>query len=214
MRNVQPKWRTVFALAAVLLALAPAGAFAGAKTDFSASAVMTPGPGSAGWSIDTGDVAAAGLSGRFVVKDRTVTGVFAGDIHGPFSFTFGSNVPLLTQSGQFHGTLTAGAYTAVVRGSSSLSGPPALAYIPGLQLPFLPPNIAVVIQLELTGGFTFTDGAQGHGSLNGVFTVAIDPVEGHILFLVPTYLPLLDATTFKMIGVTNTNVNLSGSWSN
>lgn len=93
---MRPRWRVVLALAAVLLSLAPAVALAGARSEFGTVAVMTPGPGSEGWSITPGDVGAAGKSGRFVVKDRTVTGVFVGAISGPFSSTFGTNVPRST----------------------------------------------------------------------------------------------------------------------
>lgn len=215
MRSMRPRWGVVLALAAVLLSLAPAMALAGPRSEFRTDAVMTPGPGSAGWSITPGDVSAAGKSGRFVVQDRTLAGVFAGAISGPFGFTFHTNVPLLTQSGQFQGTLTiAGVdgvtYVANVHGSSSLAGGPVLAYYPGAALPGLPPNIVVAIQLQLTGGFTFTDGARGNGALEGKFTVAIDPVAGHILFLVPSFLPLFDPATFAPVGFSDTHATLQG----
>ena len=78
--------------------------------------------------IDQGDVKPAGKSGRFVVKDRTVTGaltaILPGSPEGRFTFVYGTNVPLLTQSGQIHGTLSiaGGEIEARVSGRSSLVG--------------------------------------------------------------------------------------------
>jgi hypothetical protein len=65
-------------------------------------------------SIDEGNVDAAGGSGRFVVKDRHVGGHLGGAIgdqlltNVPFQFTFGTSVPLMTQSGNLHGRLECG----------------------------------------------------------------------------------------------------------
>lgn len=215
--KVHPSWKVGLLAAGLLLALSPATIQAGSKpTPFSAMGVFVP--GSPAWTINQGDVKAAGASGRFVVMDRTVTGFLTGDLAGPFVFTFGANVPITTQSGQFHGTLVVSpaenpSYGAQARGSSSLLLGPVFAFVPGIELPGLPPNIAVAIKLSLSGSMTFTDGAQGNGAINGTFTVAIDPVTGHILFLVPSFLPLLDITTFEFLSeVSDTHLTLDGKW--
>ena len=121
--------------------------------------------------IDQGDVHPAGKSGRFVVKDRTVTGtleaVEPGSPEGRFSFTFGTNVPLLTQSGQIHGILSiaGGEIEARVSARSSLLGYSAQ----GLPV------------IAISGRLTFTSGATGTGEIEGVITPVLDPATLHII---------------------------------
>ncbi|MBM3957007.1 MAG: hypothetical protein FJ313_03015 [Gemmatimonadetes bacterium] len=122
--------------------------------------------------IDQGDVIPAGKSGRFVVKDRTVTGTLSallpGSPEGRFSFTYGTNVPLLTQSGQIHGTLSiAGGLEAKVRAESALLG-------------YSPEGLPVI---GITGRLTFTSGAQGTGDIQGVIVPVLDPATLHIIGL-------------------------------
>ena len=123
--------------------------------------------------IDQGDVKPAGKSGRFIVKDRTVTGTLTallpGSPEGRFSFTYGTNVPLLTQSGQIHGTLSinGGEIEAKVRATSELQGS-------------TPEGLPII---GITGKLTFTSGARGAGDIQGVIIPVLDPVSLHIIGL-------------------------------
>jgi hypothetical protein len=203
----------VLLLAAAMLAFGASSALAGQSAP-SASAIYFP--GAEGWGITPGDVDAAGASGRFVVKDRTLSGVFLpGDISGPFSFTFGTNVPLQTQSGQFHGSLNVPAtgVQAAARGSSKLAGEPALACLAACAVPGFPAGVpyAVAVSLDLTGSLTYTAGARGVAVIDGTITVAIDPDTGHILFLVPQGVPLLSLTDFTtVVGFLVTAIEITG----
>lgn len=184
--------RKVLLAVGLLLVLAPATVVAGGPpTPFVAYGPIG--------SIDDGDVTAAGKGGRFVVRDREVTGVLFGSIGGlpgvpgagePYTFTFGTNVPLMTQSGEIHGTLTAGGYEAKVHaaseiGATSISwctvvppGTPCDGFIPGLLL---------------QGTFTFTAGAQGHGTATG-WVIPLTDAAGHI------------------VGVLGGAIELTGQW--
>lgn len=117
-------------------------------------------------SIDEGQVKPAGGSGRFVVSARSVGGdLYGPDLVGAYTLNFGTNVPITTQSGQFHGTLSvAGGYEAAVQGSTSLGLTP-IGY-PGLLI---------------DGTLTFTEGTQGHGQVSGWLIPNIDPNTGHIV---------------------------------
>jgi len=123
--------------------------------------------------IDQGNVIPAGESGRFVVKDRTVTGTLAalipGSPDGRFAFSYGTNVPLLTQSGQIHGTLSidGGEIEASVRARSELQG-------------FTDQGLPVI---AITGKLTFTSGATGTGEIGGVIVPVLDPSTLHIIGL-------------------------------
>ena len=137
-------------------------------------------------SIDEGNVDAAGGSGRFVVKDRHVGGHLGGAIgdqlltNVPFQFTFGTNVPLMTQSGNLHGRLEFAGYEARVAAKSELGltpipcepGTPGCVAVPGGG-GFLP-------GLLITGTVTFTKGTTGHGTVDG-FIVPIFDAGGHII---------------------------------
>ena len=123
--------------------------------------------------IDQGNVIPAGKSGRFVVKDRTVTGTLAallpGSPEGRFAFVYGTNVPLLTQSGQIHGTLSidGGEIEAKVHAESVLQG-------------LTPEGLPII---GISGKLTFTSGATGTGEIQGVITPVLDPVSLHIIGL-------------------------------
>ena len=101
----------LFSLVVVVFGFISAPAFAGPPVPFSASGTVL--------TIDTGDVTLAGQSGRFIVRNRQITGVFTGSISGPFAITFDTNVPLVTQAGRIHGRLIAGVYEANVTLASS-----------------------------------------------------------------------------------------------
>lgn len=77
------------------LGVISAPAVAGPFVPFSASGTIL--------TIDTGDAIPAGQSGRFIVRDRHITGSLTGSLGGttgvPFTITYDSNVPIATQSG-------------------------------------------------------------------------------------------------------------------
>jgi hypothetical protein len=138
-------------------------------------------------SIDEGDVDAAGNSGRFVVKDRHVGGHLSGMIGGqlltnvPFEFTFGTNVPLMTQSGNLHGVLSFAGFEARVAGKTQLGLTPIACdprTTPGC-VP-VPGGGGFLPGLLLSGTLTFTHGTTGHGTIDG-FLVPILDAEGHIV---------------------------------
>lgn len=153
--------------------------------------------------IDGGDVTNAGNSDRFVVKERSVNGfvdpppLAAGPLFGAFSATFGTNVPILSQSGNIHGDLSLGgdgagnfAFGASFVAKSkitSLSGTiPSEGTFVGFEQ-FLPDGMPVgapvfghIAALKIDGKMTFTSGAQGHGTVDGIFWVIVDPLTGHI----------------------------------
>lgn len=191
--------RILLAVGLALGAVVPTAALArGTRVSFSASGPVL--------TIDQGTVFPAGDSGRFMVMERTVFGTLSGDLNGPFTFVYGSNVPLLTQSGPVHGRLSVGTYEAAVEGQSSLLVGPGIAIRPDGG------PLAVVVVLRVTGSLAFTSGAQGQGDFTATVTVAIDPATGHILGVVPSGLPILDPATFRPIGLTSSEAVLSGSW--
>ena len=160
----------LLAIAGAPSAVARAG---GPHTQFASHGVTdtlfdaNPWPG-----IDQGDVKPAGNSGRFVVSDRTVTGTLTallpGSPEGRFAFTYATNVPLLTQSGQVHGTLSVdGGIEAKVHASSSLLGA-------------TPEGLPVI---RITGKLTFISGARGTGDIEGVIVPVLDPATLHIVGL-------------------------------
>jgi hypothetical protein len=57
-------------------------------------------------AINPGNVKPAGKSDRFIVEERQVSGRLSGDLSGPFTLTYAANVPIATQSGQLHGTMS------------------------------------------------------------------------------------------------------------
>ena len=127
-------------------------------SDFEAAGIML--------TIDEGDVSPAGVSGRFVVKERTITAFLEGNLNGIGVFTYGTNVPIATQSGSFHGTLTIGDYEAKVRGKSALGMTPI--GFPGLLI---------------DGTFAFTSGTQGRGELHAWLIPDLDD-EGHVIGII------------------------------
>lgn len=192
--------RILLAVGLALGALAPAGAALAQDTrlPFFASGPVL--------SIDQGTVFPAGYSGRFVVVERTVSGTLSGDLNGPFTFVYGSNVPIQTQSGQVHGRLLGEGYEAAVEGKSSLLLGPGIAIGPDGS------PVALVVVLGVTGSLAFTSGAQGQGDFTATVTVAIDPATRHILGVVPSGFPIVDPQTFGFLGFTSSQAVLSGSW--
>jgi hypothetical protein len=140
-------------------------------------------------TIDDGDVKAAGASGRFIVRNRHVGGTIAGvigttvipaDRPEPFTFTFKTNVPIQTQSGNIQGRLEFGPYEAKVIGMSQLGVTPVPCpagweawCVPGADSNLYLPGLLI------TGTATFTEGAEGGGTVSAFIVPKLTP-EGHI----------------------------------
>lgn len=136
--------------------------------------------------IDQGDVTAAGGSGRFIVKDRHLRGVFVGpSLVGPYELTFGTNVPLETQSGEIHGKAVINTVTGPVEANVQASSTPGVC-----ELPLLFGYPALLIN----GTYSFTSGAAGNGVLLACVTPDIDPLTGHILGLIAAEVELIGQT--------------------
>ncbi|HEV8309929.1 MAG TPA: hypothetical protein VGW35_19875 [Methylomirabilota bacterium] len=202
----------------LLVTLSPGLARAAGPTPFSASgSFLATECATVPWLIDEGAVTPAGESGRFVVKNRTVSGTLDGpDITGPFLLDFGTNVPIATQSGQIHAKLTFANPQTQASGSGSsnfILGPAVVP--PGFPCDGQP---KVVVVLGITGSLTFTGGGvQGNGDVEGTFTVAIDPATGHIVGLVPSGLPLCDPSIQDtgeciLVGFSSTQLQIQGEW--
>ena len=206
--TVSPLRWTMFLAAALLGMLIIFGvsgdtAFAkGKPTAFSADGLVT--------GLDGGDVQAAGQSGRFVVQNRIATGnLDAGatsDLHGAFSFTFGTNVPLLTQSGQIHGTVT-------LAGEEFEASVVAKSVSPGVVGLIVDGGVFLVAPITLVDGqLTFTSGTQGHGTFGATIWAKID-FGGHIVGVASSGVAILDGT-FTPIGLDTgiSTVAIGGDW--
>ncbi|MCH7642113.1 MAG: hypothetical protein IIC30_02420 [Chloroflexi bacterium] len=182
----------------------------GKPTAFSASATIE--------SIDAGDVTAAGKSGRFIVKNRMVGGVADGDLEGAFAATFGTNVPIESQSGTIHGDLAlagdgAGTftYTANLVAKSSL-----VAASAGTSFLGIGPSGEVtgrIAAIDIDGTMTFTSGTQGHGTVSGTLWVIVDAVNGHIIggaFPVQTFFNVVTGTPGDVSGLSE--IDMEGTW--
>lgn len=135
------------------------------------------------WSIDEGAVKPAGQSGRFIVRDRHITGTFAGDISGGFTVTYDTNVPLATQSGPIHARMVAGIYEANMTMVSSLGPTPVPCEMPDGKTCLETPVGNFVPGLLLNGRMNFQSGAKGKGNVSGWLIALLDQ-EGHITSIV------------------------------
>ena len=154
-----------------VLGCVSAPAFAGPHVPFSVSGTIQ--------TIDTGDVKPAGQSGRFIVRDRHITGTFTGSINGPFVITYDSNVPIATQAGRIHARLIAGVYEANVTMASSTGATPVECETPDGATCIATPGGNFVPGLLLNGRMNFLSGAKGQGSVTGWLIPTFD-MEGHI----------------------------------
>lgn len=136
--------------------------------------------------IDDGDVAAAGASGRFVVRDRHITGQLGGAVgnqllsNTAFRFTFHTNVPLATQSGNLSGTLTFGGYTAQVAAKATLGLTPIPCVVGTTGCVPIGGGAGRLPGLLISGNLAFLVGANGNGTVEG-FVIPILDAEGHII---------------------------------
>lgn len=197
-----------FAMAVVMamvaaLALAPVGVAQATMEPFSATGpvlLIDPFP----------DEIPAGDSGRFVVFERFVKGQLAvGNITGDYIITFGTNVPVTTQSGNIHGTLEVGTFAhpedyfnfeiTDVRYKARVSLKSELDFssiepvsetsttCAGWLAQF---GAVACITLTIDGVFTFIeDTAQGHGDVIGGVRLGID-AAGHVVAIDPYNSPL------------------------
>jgi hypothetical protein len=156
-------------------------AFAGPHVPFSVSGTIT--------MIDTGDVKPAGQSGRFIVRDRHITGTFTGSISAPFVITFDTNVPIATQSGRIHGRLIAGVYEANVTLASSTGATPVECETPDGATCIATPGGNFVPGLLLNGRMNFLNGAKGQGSVTGWLIPVLDD-QGHIVNILASQLAI------------------------
>jgi hypothetical protein len=164
-----------------LLGCVSSPAFAGPHMPFSVSGTIA--------MIDTGDVKPAGQSGRFIVRDRHITGTFTGSISAPFVITFDTNVPIATQSGRIHGRLIAGIYEANVTMASSTGATPVECETPDGATCIATPGGNFVPGLLLNGRMNFLTGAKGQGSVTGWLIPVIDD-QGHIVTILASQLAI------------------------
>lgn len=162
-----------------------APAVAGPQVPFSASGTIL--------TIDAGDVRPAGESGRFIVRDRHITGILTGSIGGttgvPFTITYDSNVPIATQSGRIHARLIAGTYEANITMASSTGPTPVECETPNGVSCIATPDGNFVPGLLLSGRMNFLSGAQGQGTVTGWLIPILDE-QGHIVSIAASLLTL------------------------
>lgn len=167
------------------LGLLSAPAFAGPQVPFSASGTIL--------TIDTGDVRPAGQSGRFIVRDRHITGTLTGSIGGttgvPFAITYDSNVPIATQSGRIHARMVAGVYEANMTLASSTGPTPVECETPNGLSCIATPGGNFVLGLLLNGRMNFLSGAKGQGTVSGWLIPILDE-QGHIVSIAASLLTL------------------------
>jgi hypothetical protein len=144
-------------------------------------------------TIDTGDVRPAGQSGRFIVRDRHITGTFTGSIGGttgvPFVITYDSNVPIATQSGRIHARMIAGVYEANMTLASSSGPTPVECETPDGATCFATPGGNFVPGLLLNGRMNFLSGANGMGNVSGWLIPILDE-QGHIVSIAASLLTI------------------------
>ncbi len=128
------------------------------------------------YGIDEGIVNPAGDSGRFRVAERSIVGVFtSGQIIDAFTLTYHANVVLLSQAGNFQGTLNTSQYEINVNGKTQ-----AAAFF-GWYGPY------PLYEIKISGHWNVLSGPEKG---NGDFTanlVFIPTLDGHIAFVVPDY---------------------------
>ncbi|GKS62709.1 hypothetical protein YTPLAS72_00130 [Nitrospira sp.] len=160
-------------------------ALAGPPVPFSASGTIL--------TIDAGDVRSAGQSGRFIARDRQITGTLTGSIGGtagvPFVITYDSNVPLATQSGRIHARLIAGVYEATMTMASNAGPTPVECETPDGATCIATGAGNFVPGLLLNGRMSFLSGAKGQGTVNGWLIPILDE-QGHIVSITASLLSL------------------------
>jgi hypothetical protein len=163
---------------------------AGPHVPFSASGTIL--------TIDDGDIKPAGHSGRFIVRDRHITGTLTGAIGGttgvPFVITYDANLPILTQAGRIHARLIAGVYEANGTLLSSPGAPPVECEIPDGATCIVTPAGNFVPGILLNGRLNFLNGAKGKGNVTGWLIPILDE-EGHVVSIVASQLNIIGQWT-------------------
>lgn len=155
----------------LLLVLAQGNILAAKPAAFSATGTIS--------GISPGDVAAAGESGRWRITERELTGELSGDVGGTFVMSYKGNVELVTQAGDFHGTLATASMTFGVNGKIQ---PLEMAPIGnGVYLP----------KLTFSGHWAGTEGICGNGEFSG-WLIFVPSQDGHVATIV--------ASSFDMSG--------------
>ena len=139
------------ALALLSILVMPVSALAAQPVAFSASGTIS--------SISTGDVLAAGKSGRWVVQERALCGSLSGDINGDFLLTYKANVDE-NQAGNLAGELTVGQDAYIMR-LNGKSQPMDFVWFEAFGI-YLP-------RLSINGHWTLTEGAKGEGDFEAWF---------------------------------------------
>jgi hypothetical protein len=174
-RSVRVLQRTasiLFRAVALAVALLSVPAFAGPPKPFSASGTIS--------AIDNGNVEPAGVSGRFIVRERHITGTFTGNINGDYTITYDANVQLATQSGPVHARMSLDIYEANMTIVSGLGLTPVPCWSPdGVTCIATPEGPSYVPGLLLNGRMDFLSGAQGTGNVSGWLIPELD-ADGHI----------------------------------
>ena len=151
-------------LALVMTTLMP-GAVLAAKPqleDFNASGTIS--------SISVGKVIEAGVTGKWVVVERELTGTLSGDIAGDFTMNYKAMIEsIFTQAGDLHGWLTVGedSYVLKVKGE-----------IEPLDIVWFEPFNTYLPKLTINGEWMFTQGDHGSGDFSA--WVIFIPDNGHV----------------------------------
>ena len=143
-------------LVLILSVLAPVTALAAKPVPFSAEGTII--------SISPGDVAPAGVSGRYRVIERVITGDLTGDISGPFTLTYKANVELVTQAGRFVGDMEAGSSQLKVNGQ--IQPVEVIAWL-------VPDVVPYLLRMTIDGHWTVIKG-QGNGDFSAVIVFEPD----------------------------------------
>jgi hypothetical protein len=147
------------------------------------------------FGIDQGVTKAAGNSGRWIVGDRNLFGVFLGGSLGgpvPFTMTYHANIESTTsQAGNLQGVLVVGDYELNVTGSTAPAVPISGPYQePGFTIPGVPGTFSDMwlmdFVLELDGSWAMIRGSVGNGTLEGdiVVRICVDTVDTNPVYAV------------------------------
>ncbi len=190
----------VLVLALALTIIMPAIATAKGLDDFHAEGIVI--------GIDQGDIKAAGNSGRWIVKDRTLFGAFTdgpASILGSFTMTYHANIESTdSQAGSLQGVLVVGDYKLNVTAKTTPIVPttyPPTIYPKSIDIPGVGTVNTLVTDclLELNGSWTMTSGSVGNGTVDADIFVQICVVctdypalEGHVVGFLDTSSFILD----------------------
>jgi hypothetical protein len=143
-------------LALMLSLVLPSVAMAAKPAVFSAQGTMT--------GIDDGTTKQLGHSGLWLVKDRHIDGVLAGDLTGNFKITYGGVFALPSQKGNLSGRMVVGQKVFEINGSVD-------------PLTMLPSGAPM---LTIHGHWTGLKGIRATGTFNA-YMVFIPDATGHVV---------------------------------